>query len=823
MADEQDRLRAEVEYALRDSISAGLRNIGRELDSINRKAVEVGSVGNVFSNMRQETTQLGESVTRTNRALGVMGNFFTGFARGLLGPAGAVGAMAAVTYEMFRFAETRVQLTRFATDVGLTAREVRGLTNAFEQGGVPFDAAQQRIAQMMGSLKDFNVSYGSSQFKALVSLGLGDVAGKMVEDTRSGKWPEAMDALAKAYRDASAPIRREIENSFHMSPSDFLDWPRLREEMDSTKLKNSEVAEQAYKDWTSLKQNIRSVWQDVQTDVFETLFGPPSTRAVGQMDRLTIGGVQDAIAGRGKRYGIGAPRSDTSTGLDALTLGGVQGAVLGDPALRSMIGSLPAGGEAQNAIREVLESRKTEDEKRTERVWRSQFPSEDIDQVPPPGVTPSIDAPAATPSVTTPASSPHSFPPNASPHAQLPSTSTPRIGQVGMLPNIEHLQNLRTQFPGVFGFSNAPNITPGVPPPGTLDYRPPGLFPDFQRLDELRDKLPEILHGGKLPDETPTLKYEKPTFLPNIDRLKRLKDYIPFLFKHSSLGDTDFSAARRMDGVRELNDIETDSNRLLIEIRDILQRMDQKAGGGASNPLSGSVGSGIGSQGGQSNSPSGPSGANFLGSDRAAAAGIRSGVDENIGTFQTKAGPITVNKSAANDLTGAVNALVGYGAPVGRVGSYSRRMIAGSNRWSQHAMGGALDLFNQIKRGIISPQGLAWIRSHPKEWLDVKRRFNLVGGEEFGDLGHVEWGGPGFGEKHYGKGDDREAGRSAIDRSLKGAEPTTGLIRADFDFSKAPSWLQKDEDVFKDLKIHRAPQAPKAGGSTSDYNGWSYE
>lgn len=146
----------------------------------------------------------------------------------------------------------------------------------------------------------------------------------------------------------------------------------------------------------------------------------------------------------------------------------------------------------------------------------------------------------------------------------------------------------------------------------------------------------------------------------------------------------------------------------------------------------------------------GGSGANFLGSDTAQKLGIRSGVGDNLVTVQTAAGPIKVNKAAAADLSGAVNALVKAGAPVGTIGSYSRRRIAGSNRWSQHALGGAMDLFDQSGRGIISPAGAAWIKSHPKEWEGIKQRYNLVGGEEFGDVGHVEWGGPGFGKEHYG-------------------------------------------------------------------------
>lgn len=148
----------------------------------------------------------------------------------------------------------------------------------------------------------------------------------------------------------------------------------------------------------------------------------------------------------------------------------------------------------------------------------------------------------------------------------------------------------------------------------------------------------------------------------------------------------------------------------------------------------------------------GGSEANFLGSERARAAGIESGPGQNLTTVQTKAGNITVNKSAAGDMGGFVDELVEAGAPVGSIGSYANRNIAGSERKSQHAYGGAMDLFNQSGRGIISKAGMDWIKSHPEEWRAIKQRHNMVGGEEFGDIGHVEWGGPGYGTRHYGGG-----------------------------------------------------------------------
>lgn len=161
--------------------------------------------------------------------------------------------------------------------------------------------------------------------------------------------------------------------------------------------------------------------------------------------------------------------------------------------------------------------------------------------------------------------------------------------------------------------------------------------------------------------------------------------------------------------------------------------------------------------GGDYGNTGGRSEANYLGSTRSRMAGVESGPNQNLTTVQTKAGPITVNKTASSDMVGAVNDLVEAGAPVGHIGSHADRNIRGSGRKSQHAFGGAMDLFNQSGKGIISKQGMDWIKANPDKWRDIKAKHNLVGGEEFGDIGHVEWGGPGYGERHYGGKDAPKA------------------------------------------------------------------
>lgn len=120
----------------------------------------------------------------------------------------------------------------------------------------------------------------------------------------------------------------------------------------------------------------------------------------------------------------------------------------------------------------------------------------------------------------------------------------------------------------------------------------------------------------------------------------------------------------------------------------------------------------------------------------------------------TAAGAMTAYGPAAADMGGFVDDLMAAGAPIHSIGSYNKRHIAGSSRWSQHAYGTAIDI-EQSARNVVSPAFLAWANSHPSQLREaMRRRHMLSGGDWHGksgpDFGHFEWGGPG--ETGYAKG-----------------------------------------------------------------------
>lgn len=99
-----------------------------------------------------------------------------------------------------------------------------------------------------------------------------------------------------------------------------------------------------------------------------------------------------------------------------------------------------------------------------------------------------------------------------------------------------------------------------------------------------------------------------------------------------------------------------------------------------------------------------------------------------------------VNKEAAPSFQGFLSDLARAGAPVQSAGGWVYRNIAGTNKLSEHAWGGAIDV-NQTGRDEVTPAFRNWIAQNPGKLQQLENKWNIYGGERFGDLGHFEWGG----------------------------------------------------------------------------------
>jgi hypothetical protein len=83
-------------------------------------------------------------------------------------------------------------------------------------------------------------------------------------------------------------------------------------------------------------------------------------------------------------------------------------------------------------------------------------------------------------------------------------------------------------------------------------------------------------------------------------------------------------------------------------------------------------------------------------------------------TIKTKSGNTTVNKQAASAFTGFLNELSTRGYKVNSLGGYNARKIAGTNKWSAHAGGYAIDINpgrNPVTYGKVKTDMPPWMNA----------------------------------------------------------------------------------------------------------------
>lgn len=114
---------------------------------------------------------------------------------------------------------------------------------------------------------------------------------------------------------------------------------------------------------------------------------------------------------------------------------------------------------------------------------------------------------------------------------------------------------------------------------------------------------------------------------------------------------------------------------------------------------------------------------------------------EELVTITTSGGRrVTVSREAAPSILGFLNDLESGGAPLRSVGGYNPRKIAGTDTWSEHAHGSAVDI-DQRARNIVSMEFEKWARDNPEVLQAALRRNNMIDGGTWKspDFGHFEW------------------------------------------------------------------------------------
>jgi hypothetical protein len=165
-----------------------------------------------------------------------------------------------------------------------------------------------------------------------------------------------------------------------------------------------------------------------------------------------------------------------------------------------------------------------------------------------------------------------------------------------------------------------------------------------------------------------------------------------------------------------------------------------------------------------------------------AARGARAGVNYMTGPLpgagamtmiQTPGGvSVTVNKQAADNFKGFLTDLEVAGAPIKGVGGFNERRISGTDRWSQHAYGNAIDI-DQTGRNVTAEAFRQWGEQNRDKLAEIERKWGMIGGQNFTspDWGHWEWGGPGGGALAPYQGELAKRVQQVLIRDARAAWP----------------------------------------------------
>jgi len=163
MADQKERM--EFELMARDMMSGVLKEIGKELDTVNKKMVETGVIGEeAFKKLTHANADYAEKSKKNSEALKETHGWVKEIIEKINNPLGLIGAFAAAGHAVAAFAQERLKLQHLATDVGASAQAVYGLKEALLLGGKEAGEATKAAAGLTGALRDIQIKGFFSDF-----------------------------------------------------------------------------------------------------------------------------------------------------------------------------------------------------------------------------------------------------------------------------------------------------------------------------------------------------------------------------------------------------------------------------------------------------------------------------------------------------------------------------------------------------------------------------------------------------------------------------------------------------------------------------------
>lgn len=211
---EDQQRQLEVEVIVRDSFSAALKAMARELDIVNKKAQEAGTVGSkAWENFRKQMDGIDEQGKKSNRTLLGFSDLLGRMPKQMLGAFGVAAAIYEVGKALTAFTFNQQSIRVMAADAGYATDAFRKLVNVFEYMDGSSEKAKESVVNFGRRVNDLRINETRSQiYRELVGEGstIGMIGGtefgkRLIRMVRGGAGAdELLPEFSRAYGEQKA-------------------------------------------------------------------------------------------------------------------------------------------------------------------------------------------------------------------------------------------------------------------------------------------------------------------------------------------------------------------------------------------------------------------------------------------------------------------------------------------------------------------------------------------------------------------------------------------------------------------------------------------
>lgn len=232
--------------AIRQQVGAAFQQIGRDLEAVNKKAKDATGSGGGFSSLNIAITNM---------------------TKNMLGPLGLAAGFYAVTKALTDFADSRLKLQLFSTDVGFTTGMLVGMRKAVFEAGKEMADADRIAGAIGGTLQDLRLKrHGSAIYQDLSQLGQTDWANQLLATVDRGDFNRALNMILEKWETAGPRFRLAMAAAFHLSPSDIDAALHSQEQLN---IRGQEIADRYASQVRKYRQLFTESWQYAAGGVLE--------------------------------------------------------------------------------------------------------------------------------------------------------------------------------------------------------------------------------------------------------------------------------------------------------------------------------------------------------------------------------------------------------------------------------------------------------------------------------------------------------------------------------------------------------------------------